>query len=81
MHGSMVNHDNMRKQRFFSMNLGLALHKYSWFCGGKNTGSTLHSDNNVDGNKGKNLEVYEEKIFSALKLVLMLKNFCFKNNL
>lgn len=26
----MVNCDNMRKQRFFSMNLGLAMHKYSW---------------------------------------------------
>lgn len=30
MYGSMVNHDNMTKQRFFSMNLGLAMHKYSW---------------------------------------------------
>lgn len=30
MYVSMANRDNMRKQRFFSMNLGLDVHKYSW---------------------------------------------------
>lgn len=30
MYGYMVNCDSMRKQRFFSTTLGLAMHKYSW---------------------------------------------------
>lgn len=65
----MVNCNSMRKQRFHGMNLGLAMGKltqiFTGFLGGKNIGSKLDSDNNVDGNKGKNLKVYEEKCLTV----------------
>lgn len=52
-------------RRFHGMNLGLAIDKlmqiFRGFGRGNNICSRLDSDNNVDGNKGKNLEVYEEK--------------------
>lgn len=60
VHSCMVNCDSMRKQRFQGMNLRLAMGTLTeiltGFLGGKNIGSRIDTDNNVDSNKGKNFE-------------------------
>lgn len=72
MYGSMVNCDNMTK-KIFSMNLGLAVHKYSWDFEEERTGA-VHciQITKLMAIRGR-IWKYMKKMFSVLKLLLIEK--------